>query len=325
MSGVTAGMTGMWGFDTLAIPVQVTDNMVTAPLWLGAVLAGVVVILLLLALVRAGAASTLAFVALVGFGAWFAWSWLDHERISERRTIEARLIGLDSQAAAPSSPLACLDANGSEALDQACERALFASAEASASALAFTATRLAVLGDGLETVKRRGQPPMAALQRLQTALEQDRYGVVAQTLANRGCTAERCEALALLRDAGKVQANLRTRTFDGHVARYAPNWASRAGRAASSGSTPGPVAAGTPLPPNYTLPSADSIPAASIMDPEPATQRRAEAVEPRGKPSPSRPAAPARRPNGGLNTPPSPSPNFTPTPSSGQNAASGLY
>ena len=56
-------------------------------------------------------------------------------------------------------------------------------------------------------------------------LELDRFGFVAQVLATRyGCTAERCDALAMFRDPSRIQANLAAHTFDGLVERHAAAW-----------------------------------------------------------------------------------------------------
>src|SRR4051812_16828650 len=101
----------MWGLETLGIPVS-SDGAITLPWWAAAIAAGLLVVLLALALIRSGLASTLVFLALVGFGGWAVWSWMEHERLNERHSLEARIAGLETVALAPSSPLACLHGLG---------------------------------------------------------------------------------------------------------------------------------------------------------------------------------------------------------------------
>ena len=65
----------------------------------------------------------------------------------------------------------------------------------------------------------------ADLVPMRTALELDRFGLVAHVLAKReGCTAEKCEALARFNDASHVSANLRGRTFEDEVTKYTALW-----------------------------------------------------------------------------------------------------
>ena len=111
---------------------------------------------------------------------------------------------------------------------------------------------------------------------LRRSLETDRFGFVAHVLAVRdGCTGQNCKALALFRDANRVRANLNAEILDRYVERYAAIW--------GAGSD-GPIAEGAQAPPtatastngpgarkvvNIDFPSAASIPAVSIMNPEP--------------------------------------------------------
>jgi hypothetical protein len=108
---------------------------------------------------------------------------------------------------------------------------------------------------------------------LRRALELDPFGVVAHVLAvHYGCSSERCEPLGLFRDASRVRNNLRQATFDSILARHAATWAAQGTRPQGSASenTASAARAGpSPVPPGFNLPSADSIPPVSIMNPEP--------------------------------------------------------
>jgi hypothetical protein len=92
-------------------------------------------------------------------------------------------------------------------------------------------------------------------------------------LATRdGCTSEHCKAFALFNDAGRLRANLNDGTLQRYLDRYQPQW----GKPADA-----PVAEASQMlaPPNgqgahkvtgnIDFPSSASIPAVSIMNPEP--------------------------------------------------------
>lgn len=201
----------------------------------------------------------------------------------ERRVLEGRAQDLTLRALAPGSPLACLDALAGENLATACERDIFSSPAATAAAVSYTAARLALLAD-LTAYRAGGDTTIdTVLSPLRRSLEADRFGLLAHVLATRdGCSSENCRALALLGDAGRVRANLSDSTLQHYLDRYQPLW---------SKSPDVPVAAAAPsqltpsqLTPSQLLaaglgphkvttgidfPSAASIPAVSIMNPEP--------------------------------------------------------
>jgi hypothetical protein len=193
---------------------------------------------------------------------------------------------LTAQALAPSSPLACLDGMAGENVEAACEKALFAAPVTVAAASSYVAARLTLLSDIVAYTKAGGNLDSALLP-LRHSFEADRFGFVAHTLAIRdGCTSSRCEALALLRDPERVKADLSAQTFDRYLDRYLPLW----------GQPETPVAEMTPSstatlaaiqPPagqsqkkvvDADFPSAASIPAISIMNPEPKKTSPANAV-----------------------------------------------
>ncbi|RAI34470.1 hypothetical protein CH341_31370, partial [Rhodoplanes roseus] len=118
----------------------------------------------------------------------------------------------------------------------------------------------------------------------------DRFGLVGHVLAVRlGCSPDYCTALALLDNAEKVRTQLRERSFDTVLARYAAAWATPgkgddgvsatgttgpglAGTAQPAGHAGGsPSATGQPVSSRYDFPSAASIPPVNIMAPEPST------------------------------------------------------
>jgi hypothetical protein len=202
--------------------------------------------------------------------------------------------------------LACVDDLAGDTVLTACEKAVFGSPEATAAALSYAArqiTRLTAYGDVL-TANKDMTPGLQALRR---AVENDRYGLMAEVLVVRDhCTPSDCAAFKSLTDRGRVAANIEERTYNGMVARYSVLWN------APAVTTPGAVAAivpplipGVPTgrPTNAEFPSASSTPAVSIMTPEPplnsaaraqgsaATANAAPAAPPKQSPSPPPAAA----------------------------------
>jgi hypothetical protein len=256
--------------------------------WLaGAAAALLVVVGVLLYRRGAGAKPGLALVVIVAVAA-ATFALIERgalrERLAERRALETRAAAL-AQVLGANAPLACLDGLAGEAVETACEKALFAKPETVAAAVSYVAARLALLRDG-QTLAASDAAFADELAQLRKGMEADRFGLVAHVLATRDdCNASRCAALAQFSDASRIQTNLAERAYDAHVARHAADW-----------STPdrSPVAEATPSLPGlpsamrYDFPSAASIPPVSIMNPEPAT----------GAPPANPPAAsaPPRRP-----------------------------
>jgi len=237
--------------------------------------------------------------AVIGFGAAFgailAWAFLAGAAVRdlsvERRNLEMRASQLAAQVMAPGSPLACLDATGGETVEVACEKALFAAPSTVAAASSYTAARMTLLSDAVAHVKAGGNLD-SVLPALRRALEADRFGFVAHTLAVRdGCNSIRCASLALLRDPERVRANLSAQTFDRYVEHYLPLWG-RPSETPVADAAPGStatLAAGEPSAGqsqkkivNIDFPSAASIPAVSIMNPEPRVAPANAGGEPRG-------------------------------------------
>jgi len=294
----------MWLLETLRVPHDAGGGMLA--FWVAGAVVALTAVMFLFALIRTGivgATASTALIVALAFGGLAAWSWTDHVRALGQRAVADGMAALDRQALAPGSVLGCLTGADSDVLNTACETAVFASAEAAAAAVTYTAAQLDLLADAQALARTRGTALDSRVAGLRRSLEHDRFGLVSHLLAARtGCTPERCEALRLFRDSARLRANLRTDAFGAHLARASEKWqrgapaytgtptarTPEAGREHASGP-------GAPLPPNYKLPSADSIPAVSIMTVEPGPA-------PAAAPSPP-PAAAA--------SPPSPPPRPT--------------
>jgi hypothetical protein len=258
--------------------------------------------------------------------AWYGFNiWTERDLASERRGLDARAFELTSRALMPGSALACLDAGAGDTVEASCEKALFATPEAAATAVAFVAAQLSLLADGA-AFARRDRSYAKALTNLQRALEKDRFGLVAHALAARdGCTPDDCRAFALLTDAGRVRTNLADHSYDFYVVRHASGWPpitrppgdyrpTAAADPSAPVAAPVPAAAPAALPaslppeaanaqasarpvvkppgPNVFFPSAASIPPVSIMNNEP-TAPPSERTAPGAKPTPTPPRRPS--------------------------------
>jgi hypothetical protein len=227
------------------------------------------------------------------------------ERFAERRALAQRSAQLTGEAMAPGSTLACLDGAAGEAVENACEKTVFAGPQSTAAAVAYMAARLTLLSDELAFARHSDPDFAVSLAGLRRAIELDRFGIAAHVLAVRdGCTAERCDAFALLGDTNVIKSNLKAQVFDQYVSRYAANWNKNAATAPVADRLPGamaPVAilpeapAKAPVPDKYDLPSSASIPPVSIMNPEPPLPKAAtdaQAAQDAGEKDAAAPSAP---------------------------------
>jgi hypothetical protein len=274
-----------------------------ATLMVAGVFAAVLVALLIVAVRRGETIAPLIAVLLVAAAALaFNERLARSDRAAARRALIDRAAALDRAALAPGSPLACLNADAGETVENGCEKAVFASAQSAAAAVAYAAARLRLLADAAAF----GDDPAinAALAASRRAIALDRYGIAAQALATReGCTASRCPAFALVGDAEVLKANLKAQVFAQYVARYADSWSAPAEKPQAVSAAPAPSAASTEQPKEqrpagekFDFPSAASIPPVSIMTPEPPP---AASDESRPAPKPAAPATapmPPRRP-----------------------------
>ena len=256
--------------------VDLSSGTLTLPFWAAGLAAAILVALLVIAVLRAGLSSFggLVFrVAVIAIAVVACWTYVkgttERDRADERRALDQRAADLVGRAIAPGSSIACLEAVNGDAVEGACERAVFAAPETLAAATAYVAARLSLLADAHDYATRRDTNYESSVAGLRRMIAADRFGLASQVLAARdGCTADACDAFNFVYDDKKLRANLRERTFDQLVGRYAVNWPSRAYRPlASANPTGAPVVA--PPGPNVQFPSSASIPPVSIMNNEP--------------------------------------------------------
>jgi hypothetical protein len=277
------------------------------PAW--AVVAGLAAIIATLAVLRMragfdGRGAPWVQAALIAIAVLAGWWLLDHfagrDAAADERAFEARALELATRALAPGSALACLDAIAGDAVEDACEKTVFATPEATAAAVSYVAAQLSLLSWAGERARRASPsaPPSSTLSartaQLRRAIEADRFGIAAHVLALRdGCTADRCGAFALLRDPGRISANLVERPFDAQVKRYAAAWPAAGTKPVASNVppvTPAAPGAATKLPGNLYFPSASSIPPVNIMTAEPAPTAAQTRPPASSSPAPARPA-----------------------------------
>jgi len=292
-----------WAFD-------LTD-VVALSIWAAAVIAAFLVVVCALAFVRAGSDArsvTVARVALVLIAALVGLVVIDHvarrDRAGDRHALDARAHELTARAIMPGSALSCLDAIAGDMVESSCEKALFATPEATASAVSYVAAQLSLLAAGHEHARRGDRGYESTLANLRRSVELDRFGIVAHVLAVRdGCTPEQCGAFALLHDTSRVSVNMAGRTYDTLVNRHVAGWPS-AGNRPVAANAPGSVAeapAAAPaakVPNNLFFPSSSSIPAVSIMNAEPGGPHDTTGSAETATPTPPRkpPQAQARPP-----------------------------
>ncbi len=230
-------------------------------IWAAGALAAALVCVGVIAFRRAGqpgASGVIWRSALAVVGALLVWTAISpsivREQVAARRVLDARASELTARVIVPGSALACLDAVNNAVVEAACERALFASPEAVAAAVAYMDARLALLADSLAVADHdRNYEP--SLERLRRAIEADRFGVVAHVLTTRGCTTFDCAGLKLLRDPNRVLANLKGRTFDSMVVMHSAAW-KRDGMTVP----PSPLAGS----PSATVPTAAVVPSPGL-------------------------------------------------------------
>jgi hypothetical protein len=130
----------------------VAVGILAVPIWLAGTAAAVFVVAILLAVKRAGGVALITSLFRVGLiaagvlGAW--WLYVQQRDVSERRALDDRKTALMAGSIAPGSALSCLDELAGETVDFACEKAVFASPEAVASAVKYVTAQLALLIDG---------------------------------------------------------------------------------------------------------------------------------------------------------------------------------
>jgi hypothetical protein len=302
------------GASTTALDLTAAGS--TLPLWAAAVVAALVIIAGMLAFLRNGVDGVSAplmqgaVVLMVALAGWWVLDYFARRDIlAERQALDTRAFELTARAVAPGSALACLDAIAGDVVEDACEKALFASPEATAAAVSYVAAQLSLLASAGDHARRAGAG--SSMTQLRHAIEADPFGVVAHILLFRdGCTPAQCGMFALLQDSSRVRANLAERVFEARLKTYAAAWPASAGRPVASNAPPAaaapqPMAATGPrVPNNLYFPSSSSIPPVNIMTAEPAAPQQPHdttgAAETPGAP---RKPAPARQQPGSAAAP----------------------
>jgi len=284
------------------------------PMWMTLAAAGFFALILLITLFRAEksvANGALTVITLLAIGIAVT-AMVRVSRVASGLSPDMRIA---TQLQGPLPALSCLDGLAGESVEAACEKALFASAEAVAAAVSYTAaqiSRLASFGN-VATANGSMTPELQALRR---TIERDRYGLVAHVLMVReGCTLTGCGFFQSLTNSAQISTNMNDELYEGLVSRYAPTWNASV-PVASLPSSSSPVAPVTPptasLPPGRPVsgdfPSAASIPPVSIMTPEPpppaarpSTEAATAPASPQARavtpPAAKKPAAPKARPS----------------------------
>jgi hypothetical protein len=292
------------------------------PMWLTLAAAGFFAVIVLITLLRAEksvANGALTVITLLAVGIALTATMRGFGPGSSGAIEDGRL---SSTAVASLPALTCVDDLAGEAVLAACEKAVFASPEATAAALSYAArqiNRLTGFGDVVAANKNM-TPELEALRR---SVEHDRYGLMAEVMVVRDhCTLSDCAAFKSLTDRSRLASNIEERTYDGMVARYSVLWNAPAAPAVA------PVAAlipGMPTgkPTNAEFPSASSTPPVSIMTPEPSTASASRQTSPStanttaASPRPGAPTsltAPASPTVAAAKKPPAPKPARTATP-----------
>lgn len=300
--------------------------------WLAAALVALFLVACVVIWKRDGAGGTLrlavpTLAAVVG--TLVILSLFQRPSVQSRRALlsglEARAFELTTRALGPASPLACLATRAGDLVQTACEKGVFGTPDATASAVAYVETQIALLAD-----ERRGAvtPPTdngVLLSGVRQVVEADPYGIAAFVLATRyGCRADACPAFAWFTNTARLRDNLAAELYSKTVAKYAgdardqappPPLAARIDNAVGATTAPVPGApeipisaipgaltptGATPAPSGMDFPSADSIPPVSIMNSEPPVAAPASKGEAKGEgasndPPPRRAPAQARK------------------------------
>ncbi|MBI3700335.1 MAG: hypothetical protein HY242_07800 [Afipia sp.] len=284
------------------------------PMWLTIFVAVVVVVVLVIVFFRAEGGMTkgaIVVLAVLGVGiGGFAFlkrgsapnvqsaSFAAINAVPERREAAVNLSAA-SQAPVPASlpALSCLDGIAGESVENACEKALFASADSTAAAVSYAAaqiSRLAAFGSAASADKNM-TPELKALRR---TIERDRYGLVAQVLMTRdGCTSTACPFFQSVTVTNLISGNMNEKLYDGLVGRYSPFWnaPTPSAQAAPAAAAPGPAGPPPGRPLSGDFPSASSIPPVNIMTPEPGAQgTQSSPRQAESSPQPSRAPAPKK-------------------------------
>ncbi len=144
-------------------------GVVSLPVWAVVGIGAVLVLACALALVRAGgegrSVPVVVLVLIVALAGWWARDHFARRDLeAEQRALDTRAFELATRAFMPGSALGCLDAIAGETVEEACEKAVFASPEATAAAVSYVAAQLSLLASARPRRLRAG-----SVQRLRLA------------------------------------------------------------------------------------------------------------------------------------------------------------
>lgn len=149
----------------------------------------------------------------------------DDARASARQALLMRAATLAQSALVPGSFLPCVDGTAGGDVDKACARAIFASPQSAAAAVAYMGARIDLLAQAYAMARRGDDRILPAMDSTRRAVARDRYGIAAHVLAAReGCTADKCALFAALDHPDVLKANLKADTFARYVTRYVAGW-----------------------------------------------------------------------------------------------------
>jgi hypothetical protein len=239
------------------------------PMWLTLAAAGFFGIIVLITLLRAeksvanGALTVITLLA-IGIAVAATIRGFGPGASVQARNVQSVRAGLPQ--------LSCIDDLAGDAVLNACEKALFGSAESSAAAVAYAAsliTQLVEAGDAATV----GKNPSSEFLALRRAVERDRYGLMAYVLMARDhCSPSACPTFRSLVDSRQLAGNMDEHVYENLITRYASSWnlpiQAGAGLVAAL-----PPSMPTGKPTNADFPTAASTPAVSIMAPEPGPPR----------------------------------------------------
>jgi hypothetical protein len=169
---------------------------------------------------------TVALLVAIGAGGYYGYSYFENlRRLEERQALDGRAEALFSKTVEPDSVFACVDGSPAPAMQEACERSLFAEPARVAAAVSIVTQRLAFLYDALAFVAARDPEYAKRIESMRNSIEADPYGFVAFVLSvEHRCSLESCARFAMLRDPAHVKENMRVRRFEAYMAKYAATW-----------------------------------------------------------------------------------------------------
>lgn len=271
---------------------------IALPPWMLAFLAAAAIVgcafLAMRGMHRVSILSVVAACVIAGTVVWVFDRLGARDRAAEQRSLDEHAFELKLRALSPGSPLACLE-GVAPAIQDACEKALFASPETTAAAVTYVSAQISLLTDARKYVEATALSYSDALAAVRGAIERDQFGIVAHVLeVQRGCRPDRCDFFALFQDTGRMKANLAEHAFDSYIAAHTAEWAAHGNRPMADGAGSSIGAVGARRTGNLFFPSSSSIPPVTIMTPE-AREATASAETP-VRPRKSQELAPQSRP-----------------------------